>query len=243
MKKNRIIILISTALALSFSCMNTAAPLVIKDSYKTLNAEQIGEIHSSGITYEYWKQGGSGQMYLRENGTFAVNWYKHGLLPNNLLARTGLRPGSNVKGISYSVDYNPKGVSFMCVYGWNQSDTLIEYYIVDNWHSDWRPPGNTSDYKGTVTIDGARYDIYTSLRKNKPSIKGNTTFVQYWSVRQEPRSEGLIDVKKHFNAWAGTDGMIQLNDLYEVSFCIEGVNSSGYADVQELEFILADTFE
>ena len=85
-------------------------------------------------TYEYWKDSGSGCMELGPNGTFNIDWSNI----NNLLARTGVRPGTWNHNVQYDVDYRPNGHSYMCVYGWTQNP-LIEYYIVDDW-KNYRPP-------------------------------------------------------------------------------------------------------
>jgi len=191
---------------------------------RALTSNSVGT--HNGYTYEYWKDYGSGSMTLNSGATFYVDWSNIG----NLLARIGVRPGSKDQTVTYGVNYQPNGNSYMCVYGWARNP-LVEYYIVDSWGS-WRPPGE--GYKGSVNIDGATYDIYETIRYNKPSIDGDTTFHQYWSVRQNKRTSGTINVGKHFAAWQSY-GM-NLGDLYEVSFCIEGYQSSGYADVYSLSF-------
>jgi endo-1,4-beta-xylanase len=145
----------------------------------------------------------------------------------NYLARKGVRPGSTSPIVTYSVNYQPKGNSYLAIYGWTQNP-LIEYYIVDSW-GDWRPPGTNAI--GTVTVDGGTYDIYQSLREQKPSIEGTKTFYQYWSVRRETekRTSGTITVAPHFEAWKKFG--LTMGTFYEVSLVIEGYNSSGTADV------------
>jgi endo-1,4-beta-xylanase len=145
----------------------------------------------------------------------------------NYLARKGVRPGSTSPIVTYRVDYQPKGNSYLAIYGWTQNP-LIEYYIVDSW-GDWRPPGTSAI--GSVTVDGGTYDIYQSLREQKPSIEGTKTFYQYWSVRRETekRTSGTITVAPHFEAWKKFG--LTMGTFYEVSLVIEGYNSSGTADV------------
>jgi hypothetical protein len=103
---------------------------------------------------------------------------------------------------------------------------LVEYYIVESWGT-WRPPGASS--KGTITVDGGTYEVYETTRYNQPSIDGDTTFQQYWSVRTSKRTSGTITVTDHFRAWEQM-GM-RMGNLYEASLNIEGYQSSGWADV------------
>ncbi|HET9958876.1 MAG TPA: glycoside hydrolase family 11 protein [Polyangiaceae bacterium] len=175
-----------------------------------------------GYTYEYWKDNGTGTLTVKPDG-FSVNWSNIG----NLLGRKGLRPGGKSNVVTYESNYQPNGNSYLCVYGWTRSP-LIEYYIVDSWGS-WRPPGGQG-LQGTVTCDGGTYDIYKTQRVNQPSIDGNTTFYQYWSVRQQKKTSGTITVGCHFDAWAAK-GM-NLGSFYEVSMTVEGYQSSGTADVK-----------
>ncbi len=174
-----------------------------------------------GYTFEYWKDQGTGCLTNTADG-FSVEWNNI----NNLLGRKGVRPGSAANVVTYSADYKPNGNSYLCVYGWTKGP-LIEYYIVDSWGT-WRPPGGEG-HMGTVESDGGTYDIYRTQRVNQPSIEGNTTFYQYWSVRTEKRTSGTITVGNHFAKWEEL-GM-DMGAMYEVSMTVEGYQSSGTADV------------
>lgn len=182
-----------------------------------------------GYDYEFWKDyGGSGSMTLNSGGTFTAQWSN----VNNILFRKGKKFDQTQThqqignmSIDFGVNYQPSGNSYLTVYGWTV-DPLVEYYIVDSW-GNWRPPGATP--KGTIYVDGDTYDIYETTRYNQPSIIGDTTFQQYWSVRRNKRTSGTISVTDHFNAWE-RHGM-PLGKMYEVALTIEGYQSSGYADV------------
>ena len=183
-----------------------------------------------GYNYELWKDYGSTSMTLNGGGKFECWWENIG----NALFRKGKKFDctqtyqqiGNIS-IDYGVDYQPNGNSYLCVYGWTR-DPLVEYYIVESWGS-WRPPGATS--KGTITVDGGTYDVYETTRVNKPSIDGDTTFQQYWSVRTSKRTSGTISVTEHFKAWERM-GM-KMGKLYEAALNVEGYQSSGWADVYQ----------
>lgn len=189
---------------------------------QTFTADQIGS--QGGYNYEFWRDNATGtaSMTLGDGGNYSCTWNNI----SNVLSRKGLRPGVKNQVITYSGTYAPVGNSYMAVYGWTTSP-LIEYYIVENWGT-WRPPGETA--KGTVTSDGGTYDIYETTRTNAASIEGFKTFQQFWSVRQSKKPSGTITCANHFNAWAAK-GMA-MGSLYEVSFVIEGYQSSGSTDVK-----------
>ena len=171
---------------------------------------------------EYWKDGGSGTMTLKEGCDFSCEWGQ----VNNILFRKGVRPGTREELIAYEADYNPQGNSYLSIYGWFRNP-LVEYYIIESWGS-WKPPGGRS--KGTFNTDSGTYDIFQNSRTG-PSIDGNTTFQQYWSVRTQKRTSGIITCKNHFDAWEAK-GM-NIGSFYEVSFNVEAYQSpGGKADVQ-----------
>jgi hypothetical protein len=192
-----------------------------------------------GYDYSLWMDdgGGSACMTLNSGGSFSCEWSNVG----NMLARKGRRFDStrthqeigNIS-VNYGCDYQPSGNSYLAVYGWTE-DPLVEYYIVDSWGS-WRPPGASS--KGTVTVDGGTYEIYETTRTNQPSIHGTATFQQYWSVRTSKRTSGTISVSKHFQEWENM-GM-NMGNMYETAFVVEGYQSSGNADVYNMSINIDD---
>ena len=195
---------------------------------KTLTDCEIGEI--DGYGYELWKDNGDTTMTLMEGGNFSCEWSNI----NNALFRRGLKfdctkTWQEIGNISleYDVDYQPDGNSYLALYGWTR-EPLVEYYIVESW-GNWRPPGGTST--ATVKIDGDNYDIYETTRFNQPSIDGNTTFQQYWCVRQDKREKGSIEVGEVFATWEAL-GM-KMGKLYEASFTVEGYQSAGKATIKK----------
>ena len=72
-----------------------------------------------------------------------------------------------------------------------------------------------------------------TTRVDKPSIKNNTTFPQFFSIRKNTRTSGTMQVSEHFKKWESL-GM-KMGKMYEVSFVVEGYQSSGSFDFKELE--------
>lgn len=83
--------------------------------------------------------------------------------------------------------------------------------------------------KGTVTSDGATYEIWEHQQVNQPSIVGTSTFNQYISIRQSPRTSGTVTVANHFNAWAAA-GM-SLGSLNYQVVAVESWSGSGQGTI------------
>lgn len=224
------------------SVQTSASAEEVKDQVFTEN--KIGT--SDGYGYELWKDKGNTTFTVKKGGTFSCEWSDI----NNALFRRGQKFDCTKTykelgnmSVEYGVDYQPDGNSYMCVYGWTRSP-LIEFYIVDSWGT-WKPPGGMA--YGTVSIDGAVYEIYKTKRVNQPSIDGTSTFDQFWSVRKDKippvegnKLEGSINISKHFEAWEQCG--LEMGKMYEVALTIEGYQSNGKADVYKNELSIADTY-
>jgi endo-1,4-beta-xylanase len=90
-----------------------------------------------------------------------------------------------------NVDSAPSGSQIWTgVQGWVQG---VEYYIVENLDRGSLPVADSTKV-GSVTIDGAAYDLYT---------RPYQTWRQWWSVRRVKRTSGTVNYVKHFKAWQG----------------------------------------
>lgn len=198
-----------------------------------------------GFRYELWNQNSQGTacMTLGSGALFSGEW--DGI--QNYLARRGLGYDQTQRhqeiGTFYTIyncNYNPSpasGNSYFSIYGWTV-DPLAEYYIIEDWQN-WIPSMDSgAKLKGTINVNGSIYDIYENTRYNQPSIVGNTTFQQYFSIRRDVRNSGTINISEHFNKWESL-GM-KMGKMYEVSFVVEGYQSSGSFEFTELDLFASN---
>lgn len=208
-------------------------------------SEQVtGE--KDGFRYELWNQDSQGTacMTIGDGALFSGEW--SGI--QNYLARRGLgydktqeHQELGVFYTTYDCNYNPNsssGNSYLSVYGWTV-EPLVEYYIVEDWRN-WIPSmDNNATLKGSFSVNGSIYDIYENTRVNKPSIVGTATFQQYFSIRRDERNSGTINISEHFEEWEAL-GM-EMGKMFEVSYVIEGYQSSGSFDFTELDIFTSDS--
>lgn len=198
-----------------------------------------------GYRYELWNQNAQGTacMTLGTGALFSGTW--NGIL--NYLARRGLGYNQTQEHqeigrffATYACDYNPSsasGNSYLSIYGWTV-EPLIEYYIVEDWRN-WIPSmASGSTFKGTITVNGDVYDIYTNTREEQPSIVGTATFEQYFSIRKTRRTSGTINISDHFEKWESLG--LELGKLHEVSFVVEGYQSNGNFNFTSLDVFVGE---
>ncbi|OUM68839.1 glycoside hydrolase family 11 protein [Piromyces sp. E2] len=203
-----------------------------------VTTNKVGTIGSVG--YELWSDSGNNSATFYSDGSFSCSFNN----AKDYLCRTGLSFDSTkthdqlghmyadfklVKQNIRNVDY-----SYVGIYGWSRNP-LVEYYIVDNWLSQYRPGDWVGNKKhGDFTIDGAKYTVYENTRYG-PSIDGNTQFKQYFSIRQQARDCGTIDITAHFQQWEKL-GM-KLGKMHEAKVLGEaGSNGSGTSGTADFPY-------
>jgi endo-1,4-beta-xylanase len=218
------------------------------------------------IHYEMWTEGGSGNKLMwfgadKGGGSaFRAEWNN----PNDFLGRVGYYWGNGstyatYKNIYADFNYTRSGretagdYSYIGIYGWsknnsasNANERLIEYYIVEDWfgnqwQADTGPMGTSTtggSAIGTIAVDGATYDIIKNVRENKPSIDGNKTFTQIFSIRKTLRKCGSISVTEHFKKWENLG--LTLGNMYESKFLVEAGGGTGWFDLSYLKFSQED---
>jgi hypothetical protein len=196
------------------------------------NSSVTGNVGSSPYHYEIWYQGGNNSMSFYDNGTYKASWNG----TNDFLARVGFKydekstyddVGPIDAYFKWSKQGSAGGYNYIGIYGWTV-DPLVEYYIVDDWFN--KPGANLlGQRKGEFTVDGDTYEIWQNTRVNKPSIKGDQTFPQYFSVRKSSRSCGHIDITAHFKKWESL-GM-RMGKMYEAKVLVEAGGGTGSFDV------------
>ena len=188
---------------------------------------------ASGLNWQLWSNGSGGSITTFSVPAFGAAWNSSG----DFLARIGLEWGNSGKAVSslgtvtaqFAETKSGGGgnYSYIGIYGWSVNP-CIEWYIVDDSYNGMSVnPGSTTN-KGTVTIDGGSYILYT---RPTTGTGGNrcgssvTSWNQFYSVRKTARTCGQISISDHFSAWSSA-GMT-LGSVLEASILIETGGGTG----------------
>jgi hypothetical protein len=189
---------------------------------------------AAGFSWSIWTNGSAGSITTYSTPAFSAAWSNSG----DFLARYGLQwngtktydqLGTITAQFSEAKSGTGGPYSYIGIYGWSQSP-CIEYYIVDDSYSALPVnPGSTTN-KGTVTIDGGTYTLYTRPTTGTGGSRCGSvsSWTQFYSVRQTARHCGQISITDHFNAWANA-GMT-LGNMLEASILVETGGGTGSID-------------
>ncbi len=197
-------------------------------SAQTLTSNSTGT--NNGFYYSFWKDSGDASFGLQAGGRYTSQWTTG---TNNWVGGKGWKPGGP-KIVNYSGSFNVTSSdnSYLALYGWTRSP-LIEYYVIESYGS-YNPASCSggTDY-GSFQSDGATYNVRRCQRVNQPSIDGNQTFYQYFSVRNPKKGfgsiSGTITVANHFNFWASKGLNLGAHDY--MILATEGYQSRGSSDI------------
>lgn len=200
---------------------STHAAVSTVDKYQAYTREfsrptKITQNHATGhvgdFFFTHWKDGGSTSLALNPDGAFSVSWEGGGY---NYVGGPGWHFGDEDRVIGYRFNED-SGASYITLYGWGYQESipasnpahLVEYYILQRWTYD---PSQNGVYGKTFISNGVEYSTYRSIREQKPSINGTSTFYQYWSKPSQQRPLGQdheIIFADHVQAWADSGWLI-----------------------------------
>ncbi len=188
---------------------------------------------AGGLTWQLWANGSGGSITTFTVPAFGAAWNNSG----DFLARIGLEWGNSGKAVSSLGTVTAQfaetktgtagGYSYVGIYGWSVNPCIEWYIIDDSFNTMPVNPGSTTN-KGTVTIDGGSYILYT---RPTTGTGGNrcgssvTSWNQFYSVRKTARTCGQISISDHFSAWSAA-GMT-LGSVLEASILMEAGGGTG----------------
>ena len=190
---------------------------------------------SGNLAWTLWSNGTGPTMTTFDTPAFRVTW---GPKSGDVLARLGLDFSDS--GLTYN-QYGPitaqfaetksgtgGDYSYLGIYGLSTAP-CVEFYIVDDSYSAMPIKPSSTASKGTVTIDGGSYDLYsgTASAADASSCRGSLWYL-FYSVRQTARTCGQISITQHFDAWNAA-GM-KLGNLAEVKILAEVGGGTGSID-------------
>jgi endo-1,4-beta-xylanase len=179
------------AAALAAATAMVAAPGI---AHAAVCSSQTGT--TNGMYWQTWNNGqGSACITVGSAGNqYSTTWSSVG----DQVSGVGWQPGSS-QTVNFSGSLSSSGgTALAALYGWSTSP-LVEYYVIEDLQGGSPALGTQV---GTVTSDGATYNLYEHQQVNQPSIQGTATFNQYLAIRQGNTTSGTITTQNFFNAWA-----------------------------------------
>lgn len=186
---------------------------------------------SGNLAWQIWSNQGTGTLTTFSTPAFSAAWNNSG----DYLGRLGFEWGNGGKTYdSYgtiTAQFASKktgsggSFSYIGIYGWS-TNPCVEWYIVDDSFNTMPFTPWNSSAKGSATIDGETYKIYSNSTNGTGGSRCNaSSWMQFWSIRQKARQCGTMTISDHFKAWDAA-GM-KLGNLLEAKILVETGGGSG----------------
>jgi len=187
------------------------------------------------LAWQIWSNQGSGTLTTFSTPAFSAAWNNSG----DYLGRLGFEWGNGGRaydqygtitaGFAFKKTGSGGGFSYIGIYGWS-TNPCVEWYILDD--SFGQMPFNpyNSSQKGSLTmIDGENYKFFSNSTNGTGGSRCNqSSWSQFWSIRQKARQCGTITISDHFKGWDAA-GM-KLGTLLEAKILVETGGGSGSVD-------------
>jgi len=189
---------------------------------------------SGNLAWQIWTNSGTGYLTTFSTPAFSASWGGTG----DYLGRLGFEWGNGGKAytsygtitadVSFKKSGSGGGFSYIGIYGWS-NNPCVEYYIIDDSMGSFPFSPYNSSQKGTATIDGETYKLFSNQTNGTGGSRCNqSSWGQFWSVRQKARQCGTITISDHFKAWDAA-GM-KLGSMIEAKILVETGGGSGSVD-------------
>ncbi len=190
---------------------------------------------SNNLAWQIWSNQGSGTLTTFSTPAFSAAWNNSG----DYLGRLGFEWGNGGKtydqygtitaGFTFKKNGSGGGFSYIGIYGWS-TNPCVEWYILDDSFGQMPFTPYNSGQKGSPTmIDGENYKFYSNSTNGTGGSRCNqSSWSQFWSIRQKARQCGTITISDHFKAWDAA-GM-KLGNLLEAKILVETGGGSGSVD-------------
>lgn len=186
------------------------------------------------LAWQIWSNQGSGTLTTFSTPAFSAAWNNSG----DYLGRLGFEWGNGGKTYdqygTITADFTFKksgsggGFSYIGIYGWS-TNPCVEWYILDDSFGQMPFTPYNSGQKGSATIDGETYKFYSNSTNGTGGSRCNqSSWSQFWSIRQKARQCGTITISDHFKGWDAA-GM-KLGNLLEAKILVETGGGSGKVD-------------
>lgn len=189
---------------------------------------------SGSTAWSLWQNGNGGSITTYNTTAFAASW---GPNSGDFLSRIGLewggsgknydQYGSIVAQFAYKKTGTAGGYSYIGIYGWS-NNPCVEYYIVDDSYGKMPFDAFGATLKGTANIDGEDYKLFSNNTRGTGGSRcnaGESSWLQFWSIRQKARQCGQISISKHFDAWK-EKGMV-MGKMLEAKILVEVGGGTG----------------